>query len=266
VTCTCGVRGRVGVPCECFFTIADNGRIESKDIIDVGMVDVKYLKLFHSHYGEDSHLGQLLYDAQQQCFTYENEGTLVSDELAMTLIGDDDQMYPKLGANTTEEDLRGATYVLERTSTTQLDMEMYRSEKDDDDDVLENMQLLDLVPSRYEKASLTLVASKMIEDIKASIVKDVEVADDSDDFQVDGEVFDMGKSWTVKLEEAFKNGRGSKELSEKLDNHIQIGLDEYNEAIDKKWGKNRGGNHSVELYGTTGGSTGGNKRLRGHAG
>jgi len=244
-----------------FFTIADNGRIASKDIIDVGMVDVRYLKLFNAHYGEDSHLGQLLYNAQHQCFAYENEGTLVNEEFAMSLLGDDNEMYPKLGANTTEEDLIGAIYVLGRTSTTRLDMEMYRSEEedDDDDDVLENMQLSDLVPSRYEKASLTLVASKMIEDIKAAVVKDVEVADNPDVLQVDEEVFDMRKSWTVKLDEALKNERGAKELIEKLDNHIQVGLDKYHEAIDDKWGGNGGGNSSVELYGTTCGSTGVNK-------
>ena len=92
------------------------------------------------------------------------------------------------------------------------------------------------------------------------------MADDSDVLQVDEEVFDMRKSWTVKLDEALKNERGSKELIEKLDNHIQVGVDVFNEAIDEKWGQNGGGNHSVELYGTTGGSTGGNKRLRGYAG
>jgi hypothetical protein len=266
VTCTCGVRGRVGVPCECFFTIANSGKIESNDIIDIGMVDVRYLKLFNAHYGEDNHLGQLLYNAQQQCFTYENEGILVSEEFAMTLIGDDDHTYPKLGPNTTEEDLREATYVLGRTSTTRLDMEMYRNEEDEDDDVLENMPLSDLVPGRYETASLTLVASKMIEDIKASAVKEVEVTDETDVLPLDEEVLDIRKNWTVKLDEALKNGRGSKELIEKLDNHIQVGLDVFNEAIEEKWGKNGGGKNRLELYGTSGGSTGSNKRLRGNAG
>ena len=84
--------------------------LNQKNIIDVGMVDVRYLKLLNAHYGEDSHLGQLLYDAQQQCFTYENEGTLISEDFAMKLIGDDDETYPKLGANTTKEDLREARY------------------------------------------------------------------------------------------------------------------------------------------------------------
>ena len=69
-----------------------------------------------------------------------------------------------------------------------------------------------------------------------------------------------------KIGRGIKNGRGSKELIEKLDNHIQVGLDVFNEAIDEKWGKNGGGNHSLELYGTTCGSTGSNERLRGHTG
>ena len=68
------------------------------------------------------------------------------------------------------------------------------------------------------------------------------------------------------MDKALKNGRGSKELIENLDDHIQVGLDMFNEAIDEKWGGNGGGNHSLELYGTTGGSTGSNKRMRGNAG
>ena len=81
---------------------------------------------------------------------------------------------------------------------------------------------------------MTLVVSKIIEDIKAAVVKDVEVADNSDVLQVDQEIFDIRKSWTVKLEEALKDERGSKELIEKLDDHIQVGLDKYYEAIDDK--------------------------------
>ena len=143
---------------------------------------------------------------------------------------------------------------------------MYRNEEDEDNDVLDNIKLSDLVPGRIETACLTLVASKMIEDINASVVRDVDVADDSDIRQADNDAFDMRKSWTVKLDEVLKNGRGSKELIDKLDNHIQVGLDVFNEAIDEKWGKNGGGNNSLELYGNTGGSTGRNKRMRGHAG
>ena len=76
----------------------------------------------------------------------------------------------------------------------------------------------------------------------------------------------MRKGWTVKLDKALKDERVSKEFIEKLDNHIQVGLDNYYEAIDDKWGQNGGVNNSLKLYGTTGGSTGGNKQLRGHAG
>ena len=48
---------------------------------------------------------------------------------------------------------------------------MYRSEEDDDNDVLEDMKLSDLVPSLYEKASLTLVASKMMKTLKPLSLK-----------------------------------------------------------------------------------------------
>ena len=72
----------------------------------------------------------------------------------MSLLGDEDEKYPKLGTNTKEEDPREATYVPGRTSTTRLDMYIYRSDKNEDDDVLENMALSDLVTNWYKKASI----------------------------------------------------------------------------------------------------------------
>ena len=41
VKCICGVRDRVGVPCECFFNIADNGSISPEEIIDIGMIEAQ---------------------------------------------------------------------------------------------------------------------------------------------------------------------------------------------------------------------------------
>ena len=61
VKCICGVRDRVGVPCECFFNIADNGSIGSEEIIDIGMIEARYLKLYNAHYGERNDMGKTVY-------------------------------------------------------------------------------------------------------------------------------------------------------------------------------------------------------------
>jgi hypothetical protein len=75
VSCECKKRIRIGLPCSCFFRIADNGFIDENEIMDVGMVDVRYLKTFNAHYGDEGALGDLLYAAQEECFRYEGLGT-----------------------------------------------------------------------------------------------------------------------------------------------------------------------------------------------
>ena len=122
----------------------------------------------------------------------------------MSLLGDEDEKYPKFGPNTTEEDLREATYVLGRPATTRLDMEIYHSEEDDDDDILDNITVSNLIPNRYKNASLTLMASKIKEDIAAAVVKDVKCADDSEVLQVNQELFDMRKKIDCSVGQSSK--------------------------------------------------------------
>ena len=65
----------------------------------------------------------------------------MNDDFAMKLLGDEDDDCPKYGPNTTEDDLREATYVPGGPSTTCLDMELYHSDEDSDDEVLGSMTL-----------------------------------------------------------------------------------------------------------------------------
>ena len=61
VKCTCGVREGIGVPCDCYFRIGSNAGLSSSDIIHPRMVDIRNWKLFHTHYGTDTNIGQLIY-------------------------------------------------------------------------------------------------------------------------------------------------------------------------------------------------------------
>ena len=60
VKCTCGGCEGVGVPCECYFPIADNAKLTPKQVIHPCMVDIRYWKLFHTHYETDTEIGRLL--------------------------------------------------------------------------------------------------------------------------------------------------------------------------------------------------------------
>ena len=54
------------------------------------MVDVRYLKFFNSHYGEEGPIRDMLHKAQKECFEHENMGTLVSETTMNMLSGDSD--------------------------------------------------------------------------------------------------------------------------------------------------------------------------------
>ena len=62
--CTCQGRTREGVPCSCFFRISDDAGVNPGEIVDLGMVDVCYLRIYNSCYGEHTPNGNLVYKAQ----------------------------------------------------------------------------------------------------------------------------------------------------------------------------------------------------------
>ncbi len=84
--CSCGFRVRVGIPCRHMLCVLDGA-------MEISMMDVRWRKVFHKHYGEESKngeintlcyinilwksliifvtVGDLLYSAQQACFDSE---------------------------------------------------------------------------------------------------------------------------------------------------------------------------------------------------
>ena len=65
VTCSCGERTTKGVPCKCFFKVADEAGICENEIIDLNMLDITYTKHFNAEYGKDTKNSSLLIRAQQ---------------------------------------------------------------------------------------------------------------------------------------------------------------------------------------------------------
>ena len=55
-----------------FFNIATNALVPNSEIIDIGMVDVRYLKMYNSHYADKGPVGNLMYRAQNECFEHKN--------------------------------------------------------------------------------------------------------------------------------------------------------------------------------------------------
>ena len=92
------------------------------------MVDVRYLKLYHTHYGKDGVVGDLLLTAQNESFLNEGTGTEITVELMHLLWSTtDNTVYPLVGKNTTEGDLIEAMFAIDRSTTTVMDIERVRA-------------------------------------------------------------------------------------------------------------------------------------------
>ena len=95
------------------------------------MADIRYLKLFHTHYETDTEVGRLLKRAQAEAFVNKGKGIpvpgVVMDKLAVEPPGV--PVYPQLGPNTTQEDFEEALFVRNRSSTTLRDINRFRGLK-----------------------------------------------------------------------------------------------------------------------------------------
>ena len=68
VKCSCQERTKIGVPCPCFFRVARDASIPFEEIMDIGMFDVRYTKLFNSHYAsKEESMAKMVYEAQAVC-------------------------------------------------------------------------------------------------------------------------------------------------------------------------------------------------------
>ena len=171
IHCKCEKRRSTGIPCTGLFRIVDNGRLSIKDIMTAGMVDVSWMKLFHSHFGKDDEIGISLLLAQQQCFLYENHGTCVSAKVATNIRGRFDATYPIRGPNTSDDDLMQALYVRSKNACTFLELEEEKmkprgerwklSRKFADDERKK--------PPCMHSTSLTAVAERMKSEVEESV-------------------------------------------------------------------------------------------------
>ena len=121
--CTCSGRQKEGVPCPCLFRISENAGVNCGRIIDLGMVDARYLKLFNSHYGDPGPIGDMLCKAQKEYFEYENMKTLVSKTTMTMLSGESDAWYLVFGPNTTYNDFDEVHFIMSTDTCTTLDLE-----------------------------------------------------------------------------------------------------------------------------------------------
>ena len=93
--------------------------------MDVGMFDIRYTKLFNSHYAcDDEQISNMLVEAQADCFETEGRGIEVSSTYADMLKSTSNpnngqgQIFPILGTGTTPDDFSEAQWVMNRAKGT----------------------------------------------------------------------------------------------------------------------------------------------------
>ena len=64
--CSCGFRIRIGVPCICIYRIVNE--------MYLGMIELRYWKIFNAYYAMESAYKDILYTAQGESFLYEKFG------------------------------------------------------------------------------------------------------------------------------------------------------------------------------------------------
>ena len=254
--CDCKKWKKRGLPCRCFFRSVDNGEVEINGMLDLGMIDIRYWKVYHSHYGEMddesgkfTDLAQSLYQAQSQSFKYENEGIQVSDELLSKIIGSKDASYPILGPNTTMEDYEEMQYVRSQPYFTLADLMERRMDEDWDDDIpLSQLNH----GGENERVLLSSTASAM-----QAAVSSAEVAETHK--SASNNVRDTFVGECMKyVRFVGDDKRVSGEMMNEFLNHVKEGYNKVvegvkdREAITKKRTKEKGGDGKVMVYGTTG--------------
>lgn len=95
------------MPFSCFFKISDGVDIKPEIIVDLGMIYVRYLKLFNYQYGNKSNIGKLSYNAPQYCFENKGNGTHTSNDAIIMLVRLSETDYFVLGKHLTPGSGRG---------------------------------------------------------------------------------------------------------------------------------------------------------------
>ncbi|EJK60836.1 hypothetical protein THAOC_18752, partial [Thalassiosira oceanica] len=120
IHCSCGFYHRTGLPCPHFFFLIDE--------IDLMMIHVRYWKVYHAYFNEDSDIGRYLTRAQAQQFENRTCGIpIMSCHLSKLKQKTGLDTMPAYLEGTTEADWNQATYVLSQQACTFTDFDNYKN-------------------------------------------------------------------------------------------------------------------------------------------
>jgi hypothetical protein len=70
------------------FCVFDNGKLHQDQMLDLGIIDVRFWKMYSAYYGQDPSIGKRLTEAQEECFKHKNDGIEVKEDMRALVTGD----------------------------------------------------------------------------------------------------------------------------------------------------------------------------------
>ena len=70
------------------FCVFDKCKITPDQILDLGMIDIHFWKMYAAYYGDNSNIGKYLMKAQAECFKHENDGIKLKHDMCVLVTGD----------------------------------------------------------------------------------------------------------------------------------------------------------------------------------
>ncbi|EJK71231.1 hypothetical protein THAOC_07351 [Thalassiosira oceanica] len=123
--CSCGFYHRTGIPCPHFFYLVDE--------IDLIMIHVRYWKVYHAFFNEDSDIGRYLTKAQAQHFENRMNGVPIRRHHLEALRAKVSmRSFPACLEGTTEADWKQANFVMSRDACTSNELAQFDTSSEDD--------------------------------------------------------------------------------------------------------------------------------------
>ena len=242
VKCSCMKWKRLGNVCRCFARIVDNGKVSESLMVSPGMVDIRQWKMYAAHYGdtnengEPTELAKRLFEAQALCVKNEDNGIPISKSLRDMIVGSPEDVYPKLGPDTTKDDYEEMIEVDDLKSCTfmqlmrlRLDQSYEREFETGEEEETRSDKLtireLGAQGAKFDRQALTETA-QLYKDNTKKAAKDVLLTEDG---------LTSFRGSCVTMIDSVKNCPvGSAEQKAKFEEKVREAFNEYNNDVRGK--------------------------------
>ena len=245
IHCSCAFYDRTGIPCPHFFYIVDE--------IELNMIHVRYWKVYHAHYNENSELGKELVRAQQQHFDCETMGIQVSDDtIRKARLSNGQTSFPIFFLGTTTEDYNEALFVLDSRCCRYHHMVQYKKNREGDSDSDSDND--DCMYASNDETTLANLAEQdcMLSNTSQRMQEEIEQSQKSGYLQTDDEKAATRKNCITAVDSVLNSSRLSQADKEDFEQQVIKLKDKLFEKAAEEYGAQGGGDGVFQWSGERG--------------